>query len=54
MAMYLSPRICAGRFKSEGTFHLSSFVNLADPKATNETTDAYDTIEWLVKKRSEE
>jgi hypothetical protein len=38
-----------GRFKSEGTFHLSSFVNLADAKATNETTDAYDTIEWLVK-----
>jgi putative CocE/NonD family hydrolase len=38
-----------GRFKSEGTFNLSSYVNLADPKATNETTDAYDTIEWLVK-----
>ncbi len=38
-----------GRFKSEGTFHLSSYVNLKDPKATNETTDAYDTIEWLVK-----
>lgn len=38
-----------GRFKSEGTFQLSSFVNLKDPKATNETTDAYDTIEWLVK-----
>src|SRR5256885_16464381 len=38
-----------GRFKSEGTFNLSSYVNLNDPKATNETTDAYDTIEWLVK-----
>ena len=38
-----------GRFKSEGTFHLSSFVDLKDPKATNETTDAYDTVEWLVK-----
>jgi putative CocE/NonD family hydrolase len=38
-----------GRFKSEGTFKLSSFVDLADPKATNETTDAYDTIEWMVK-----
>ncbi len=37
-----------GRFKSEGAFNLSSYVNLADPKATNETTDAYDTIEWLV------
>ena len=38
-----------GRFKSEGTFALSSYVNLNDPKATNETTDAYDSIDWLVK-----
>jgi uncharacterized protein len=38
-----------GRFKSEGTFNLSSWVDLNDPKATNETTDAYDSIEWLVK-----
>ncbi len=38
-----------GRFKSEGTFNLSSQVDLNDPKAVNETTDAYDTIDWLVK-----
>jgi uncharacterized protein len=38
-----------GRFKSEGTFKLSSYVDLSDPKATNETTDAYDSIEWLVR-----
>ncbi len=38
-----------GRFKSEGVFNLSSYVNLNDPKATNETTDAYDTVDWLVK-----
>jgi uncharacterized protein len=38
-----------GRFKSEGYFKLSSEVDLADPKATNETTDAYDSIEWLIK-----
>jgi putative CocE/NonD family hydrolase len=38
-----------GRFKSEGYFELSSYVDLKDPKATNETTDAYDSIEWLVK-----
>ncbi|HEY6372111.1 MAG TPA: CocE/NonD family hydrolase, partial [Candidatus Sulfotelmatobacter sp.] len=38
-----------GRFKSEGVFHLSSWVDLHDPKATNETTDAYDSIEWLIK-----
>lgn len=38
-----------GRFKSEGVFKLSSYVDRADPKATNETTDAYDTIGWLVK-----
>ncbi len=38
-----------GRFKSEGVFNLSSWVDLKNPKATNETTDAYDTIDWLVK-----
>ncbi len=38
-----------GRFKSEGVFKLSSQVDLKDPKATSETTDAYDTIDWLVK-----
>jgi uncharacterized protein len=38
-----------GRFKSQGVFNLSSWVDLHDPKATNETTDAYDSIDWLVK-----
>jgi uncharacterized protein len=38
-----------GRFKSEGVFNLTSQVDLSDPKSTNETTDAYDTIDWLVK-----
>ena len=38
-----------GRFKSEGVFNISSQVDLKDPKATSETTDAYDTIDWLVK-----
>jgi uncharacterized protein len=38
-----------GRFKSEGVFKLSSEVNLADSSSINETTDAYDSIEWLVK-----
>ena len=38
-----------GRFKSEGVFKLSSEVDLNDPKATNETTDAYDSIDWLIK-----
>ncbi len=38
-----------GRFKSEGVFELTSRVDLQDPKATNETTDAYDSIDWLVK-----
>jgi len=37
-----------GRFKSEGTFELSSKVDLANPSATSETTDAYDSIEWLL------
>lgn len=38
-----------GRFKSEGAFKLTSQVNLADSTSTNETTDAYDSIDWLVK-----
>ena len=38
-----------GRFKSEGVFELSSQVDLKNPKSVNETTDAYDTIDWLVK-----
>ena len=38
-----------GRFKSEGVFKLTSHVNLADPTSTNETTDAYDSIDWLIK-----
>src|SRR5207253_9790297 len=38
-----------GRFKSEGVFKLSSQVDLADSTATIETTDAYDSIDWLVK-----
>jgi len=37
-----------GRFKSEGYFRLSSEVDLTDSKATNETTDAYDSIAWLI------
>ena len=38
-----------GRFKSEGVFGLTSQANLADSTSTNETTDAYDSIDWLVK-----
>ena len=38
-----------GRFKSEGVFDLTSQVDLSNPKATSETTDAYDSIEWLLK-----
>jgi uncharacterized protein len=38
-----------GRFGSEGVFKLSQAVNLNDPHDMNETTDAYDSIDWLVK-----
>ena len=38
-----------GRFKSDGVFTLSTAVHRGDPKATDEATDAYDTIDWLVK-----
>lgn len=39
-----------GRFKSEGTFNMSSAPeDKSNPKSTSEGTDAYDTIDWLVK-----
>ena len=38
-----------GRFKSEGVFTKSQKADLSDPKSVSETTDAYDTIDWLVK-----
>src|SRR5207245_10749272 len=38
-----------GRFKSEGVFRLTSQVDLTDSTSANETTDAYDSIDWLVK-----
>ncbi|HTW49481.1 MAG TPA: CocE/NonD family hydrolase [Acidobacteriaceae bacterium] len=38
-----------GRFKSEGVFELTSRYSANDPKQANETNDAYDTIDWLVK-----
>ncbi|WP_394825249.1 CocE/NonD family hydrolase [Pendulispora albinea] len=39
-----------GRFKSEGTFEMlrPPREDRNDPRATDETTDAYDTIEWLL------
>lgn len=39
-----------GRFKSEGTFVMQrSSAHLLDPKAVDEATDSYDTIDWLIK-----
>jgi predicted acyl esterase len=39
-----------GRFGSEGTFVVERPArDTSDPKAVDETTDAYDTIDWLVK-----
>ncbi len=39
-----------GRFKSEGTFELSRMVvDHTDPKITDESTDAYDTVAWLIR-----
>ena len=39
-----------GRFKSEGEFVMSrSLADHHDPKAIDESTDAYDTVEWLLK-----
>jgi putative CocE/NonD family hydrolase len=43
-----------GRYLSEGTFEnvrplLDDSARLRDPRATDEATDAFDTIEWLVR-----
>ncbi len=40
-----------GKFKSEGQFVMQRppRANRADPKAIDESTDAYDSIEWLLK-----
>ena len=38
-----------GRFKSDGVFTLSTSVHPGDPKQVDEATDAYDSIDWLVK-----
>jgi hypothetical protein len=39
-----------GRYKSEGEFVMSRpLAHLSDPKATDESTDAYDTVAWLLK-----
>jgi putative CocE/NonD family hydrolase len=38
-----------GRYKSEGTFEMQRMSrNKKDPKAIDESTDTYDTIEWLL------
>jgi len=39
-----------GKFKSEGTFEMTRpLYHLIDKSKTDESTDAYDAIEWLVK-----
>jgi putative CocE/NonD family hydrolase len=39
-----------GRFKSEGQFVMSRpMVDHRDPKAIDESTDTYDTVDWLLK-----
>ena len=38
-----------GRFKSEGVFAMNASPDPADLTAVNEATDAYDSIDWLIK-----
>ena len=39
-----------GRFMSEGTFvNMRPMVHRKDPKAVDESTDTWDTVDWLVK-----
>lgn len=42
---------CRGRFGSEGEFAMMSagVRKPGDPKGTDDSTDAYDTIDWLIK-----
>ncbi len=43
-----------GRFKSEGTFGLSEDTRVTPGEGTIETRDGWDTVDWLVKKRTEQ
>jgi putative CocE/NonD family hydrolase len=39
-----------GKFKSEGSFEMTKpLYHLTDPSKTDESTDAYDAIDWLIK-----
>ena len=40
-----------GKFKSEGAFEMQRppRINRADPKAIDESTDAFDTVDWLLR-----
>jgi putative CocE/NonD family hydrolase len=39
-----------GKFKSEGTFEMTRpLYHLIDKSKTDESTDAYDTVDWLIK-----
>ncbi|HCA80811.1 MAG TPA: X-Pro dipeptidyl-peptidase, partial [Bacteroidetes bacterium] len=39
-----------GRYQSEGTFEMQRFSrDRSDPKSIDESTDTFDTIDWLVK-----
>ena len=39
-----------GRYKSEGTFVMSrAMVDHSNPKLVDESTDTYDTVDWLIK-----
>lgn len=39
-----------GKFKSEGTFEMNRpLYHLTDKSRTDESTDAYDTVDWLIK-----
>jgi uncharacterized protein len=41
---------CRGKFKSEGSFEMNRpLYHLTDKTKTDESTDAWDTVEWLVK-----
>jgi putative CocE/NonD family hydrolase len=38
-----------GQFKSDGDFTMSMAIDAKGPKGVDETTDSYDSVDWLVK-----
>ena len=47
--IFLFTRMPGGNLESEGSFEDRPLYHLTDKNKTDESTDAYDTIDWLIK-----